>query len=88
MGPELMSDIAQNFHDSFVFDKSTLLVSNTVLVHLELAIKNTLLALTPFFLLMLLVAILAPVLLGGWVFTLNNIVPKPEKLNPIKGLTM
>jgi len=31
-------------------------------------------------------AILAPVVLGGWVFTVENLAPKMEKINPIKGV--
>jgi flagellar biosynthetic protein FlhB len=39
----------------------------------------------PFLLLLFMVALLAPMALGGWVFSPKGLVPKIGKLNPIKG---
>ena len=40
---------------------------------------------TPFLLLLFMVALLAPMALGGWVFSPKALVPKFSKLNPVKG---
>jgi flagellar biosynthetic protein FlhB len=47
---------------------------------------HALLALAPFLVLMLLVALAAPMLLSGWLFTWNALAPKFSRLNPISGL--
>ena len=40
----------------------------------------------PFLLLMTLIALVAPILLGGWSFSVKAISPKLSKLNPISGI--
>ncbi|MCW9058319.1 MAG: flagellar biosynthesis protein FlhB [Gammaproteobacteria bacterium] len=40
----------------------------------------------PFMVLMLVTALLAPMALGGWSFSVDAMAPKFEKLNPLKGL--
>jgi flagellar biosynthesis protein FlhB len=40
----------------------------------------------PFMVLMLVTALLAPMALGGWSFSVEAMAPKFEKLNPLKGL--
>jgi flagellar biosynthetic protein FlhB len=47
---------------------------------------QALLALAPFLVLMLLVALAAPLLLSGWLFTWNALTPKFSRLNPVSGL--
>lgn len=40
----------------------------------------------PFLLLMMLIALVAPLLLGGWSFSAKAMAPKASKLNPVSGL--
>ncbi len=40
----------------------------------------------PFLAVMMVSALFAPILIGGWAFSLETITPKLSKLNPIKGL--
>lgn len=40
----------------------------------------------PFFLLMVLIALVAPTLLGGWAFSAKAMAPKMSKLNPVSGI--
>ena len=47
---------------------------------------HALLALAPFLVLMLLVALAAPMLLSGWLFTWSALTPKFSRLNPASGL--
>ena len=51
----------------------------TLLVHGGLAVVPTMLALT-------ITALMAPMLLGGWVFTGKSLTPDLKKLNPLRGL--
>ncbi|MGB5211096.1 MAG: flagellar biosynthesis protein FlhB [Gammaproteobacteria bacterium] len=50
------------------------------------AIREALVVIGPFFLVLLVAAVLAPTLTGGWSFSLKPMAPKLEKLNPAKGL--
>ncbi|WP_435104287.1 flagellar biosynthesis protein FlhB [Arhodomonas sp. AD133] len=50
------------------------------------AIVQGLLVVIPFAGSMWLVNVVAPVALGGWSFSAKALAPKPEKLNPLKGL--
>lgn len=43
-------------------------------------------ALLPLAVLVMLVAAAAPVMLGGWLFSAKALQPKPQKLNPLKGI--
>ena len=42
--------------------------------------------LVPFFIVMMLAALLAPLTIGGWAFSFESLQPKLSKLNPLKGL--
>jgi flagellar biosynthetic protein FlhB len=50
------------------------------------AVQESLLVLAPFFVVVAIVAALAPVALGGWQWSPQAIAPKFSKLDPIKGL--
>jgi len=41
---------------------------------------------TPFILVMVIIALVSPVLLGGWSFSAKALAPKASKLNPISGI--
>src|SRR5699024_8685698 len=71
---------------SFRLDRSAAFDPMAPVRMLQAAIGQGLLVLAPFALLMLLVAVATPALLGGWSFNLESLLPKPEKMNPLKGL--
>jgi len=50
------------------------------------ALGRGLLIVAPFAGLMMLVALIGPVALGGWTFSAQPMIPKPEKMNPVKGI--
>lgn len=60
--------------------------SSIMLVHLASQGLSALLTLIPFFLIMLIVGLIAPALLGGWVMSAKSLEPKLSKLNPISGI--
>ena len=67
-------------------DRATIMDETLLLHHLMAAVIDALLLLTPFMIVMLLVALLAPMALGGMVFSFDQLRPKLSKLDPIKGL--
>ena len=50
------------------------------------AVYQGFLLIVPFLLVMLVTALIAPVALGGWSFSMEALSFKPDKLNPLKGL--
>lgn len=57
-----------------------------VLERLQTTILQGLWTVTPFAVLMLIVALAAPLALGGWSFSTTAMAPKLSKLNPLQGL--
>ncbi|MGZ5075575.1 MAG: flagellar biosynthesis protein FlhB [Methylobacter sp.] len=58
----------------------------TTAVHFKQAMIDGLMLIAPFFALTVFIAIVAPISLGGWIFSWEAVTPKLEKLDPIKGI--
>lgn len=71
---------------TFLFDRQQVTENGPMLKHLYGVAQKALTALLPLFLIMLVLALVAPALLGGWVASAKSLQPKLEKLNPIKGV--
>lgn len=50
------------------------------------SIKEAFLSLTPFFIILLLTALIVPAAVGGWNFSFQAVAPKMSKISPLKGL--
>jgi len=72
--------------DNFSLDREDLYEPMAMLHHLSNAIQDALWMLAPFFLILMAIAILASVSLGGLSFSMEALAPKFDKLNPIKGM--
>lgn len=72
--------------DSFALDRATLFDSRLLGTHLGAALNESLAGLAPFLILLLIASLLAPVALGGILFTAKGLVPKFSRLNPLEGL--
>ncbi|MES2013011.1 MAG: flagellar biosynthesis protein FlhB, partial [Pseudomonadota bacterium] len=68
------------FDREVAFDPIVLLIKTSDLIY------SLLIAFTPLALLIMFVAIAAPVLIGGWVFSTNALAPQFGRLNPMQGL--
>lgn len=82
MGEGLHGVIESNFR----FDREVAFDPMAPVRLLQSAIGRGLMIVAPFALLMLAVALGSSVVLGGWSFNPQGMVPKLEKLNPLKGL--
>ena len=74
------------FDWSFTVSRERIFDPGTPVRMLHQALGQGLLVVAPFALLMVLVAIAAPLLLGGWSFSGKALMPKFDKLDPIKGM--
>lgn len=86
MGSLLYEQLGMVMEQAFLFDRGIAFDSARMLAQLWLLGSKTLLALLPLFLLLAVVALIAPALLGGWLISAKSLQPQASKLNPIKGI--
>jgi len=72
--------------NNFSVSREDLYEPVAMLHHLSNAIQDALWMLAPFFLILMVIAILASVSLGGMAFSMQALAPKFDKLNPISGM--
>ena len=86
MGSSLYNNLGLMMEQAFSFERLQVSEAGPMLQNvLELG-QVALFSLLPLFAVMLLLALVAPALLGGWVVSAKAMAPKFEKLNPLKGL--
>ncbi|MBE0489546.1 MAG: flagellar type III secretion system protein FlhB [Halomonas sp.] len=86
LGPVLYDQLGMVMEQAFLFERRHALETAPMLSHaLELG-RSTLLAMLPLFLLLAVVALVAPALLGGWLISAKSLKPQLSKLNLFKGL--
>ncbi len=85
-GAGMVDGMTRVMRESFVLSSPELLYGVSPLASLLDAILSTLGRLTPFFLLVMLAAVLAPLALSGWSFSVAALAFKWDKLDPIKGM--
>nr|WP_298414433.1 flagellar biosynthesis protein FlhB [uncultured Halomonas sp.] len=85
-GTLLYDQLGTVMEQSFLFDRSIAFDSTRMLASLWTLGTNTLIALAPLFILLTVVALVAPALLGGWLISAKSLKPQASKLNPFKGL--
>ncbi|MFV2055068.1 MAG: flagellar biosynthesis protein FlhB [Thiohalomonadales bacterium] len=85
LGEALIDDLKQILRMHFVFDREFIFNSEGLATHITTAIESALIAVLPLFVVLTIVALLAPAALGGWAFSAKAFQFKPEKLDPIKG---
>jgi flagellar biosynthetic protein FlhB len=70
----------------FSLTRADIFEPTTMSKHLVGAMRETLITLLPFFLVTVVAAVLASVVLGGFSFSAEALAPKLSKLNPVKGM--
>lgn len=73
-------------HGNFTLTREDIFEPTAMLRHLTEAIWDALWMLVPFFVVLMVVAVLASISLGGLSFSAEALAPKLDKLNPIKGM--
>lgn len=82
IGRELMAMMRTEFQLS----RATIFDPGTIVQHFKQEMIDGLLLFAPFFALTVVVAIIAPISMGGWLFSWEAISPKLGKMDPIKGI--
>ncbi|MDH3452290.1 MAG: flagellar biosynthesis protein FlhB [Gammaproteobacteria bacterium] len=86
LAPGMVEQITSLFKQVYALPGARPLDNHLLLNVFSDAAFDTLIALTPFLLLVGSAAIAAPLLIGGWVLSAQQLQFKAEKLNPLKGL--
>lgn len=86
MGKMLYDQLGAVMEQAFLFERRQAMESIPMLVNaLDLG-QRTLFTMMPLFLLLAVIALVAPGLMGGWLISGKSMQPKFSKLNPIKGV--
>ncbi|PSV01102.1 flagellar biosynthesis protein FlhB [Photobacterium kishitanii] len=85
-GAGLWQHLCLVFAESLDFKRFVLMSASDIKIVLFDIFKNSLLALAPFLLVILLIGIASNSLLGGFSFTASKLAPDLKKLNPISGI--
>ncbi len=86
LGDGLVLAMQQVAHSSMALKRREIFDDHALVQKLQSAITPILDALTPFFALLILAALLAPMALGGWSFSVKVLALNWSKLNPISGM--
>ena len=86
MGDSMMHDLRQQMIQGLSFRFSREMNAMEVVSALTGSLVDSLLVVAPLFVLLMVVAFLTPLGVGGWSFSAKGFSFKPDKLNPIKGL--
>ncbi len=85
MSRSLGGSLSQMMSERFVLTREEIFDVNSMLANLGQGVAEAFLGLSPFFLLVMVAAIFSSVALGGISFSSEALVPKLEKLSPLKG---
>lgn len=66
--------------------RATIFDPTSLILHFKQAIIDGVMLIAPFLALMVFVAIITPISIGGWVFSWDAVAFKPSKMNPITGI--
>ena len=71
---------------NFNFSRDEVFDPQAMLTHLGQSMTESLMVFIPFFVIVLLAAIIGPVALGGWVMSAKSLAPKMERISPLAGM--
>ncbi len=85
-GSHISAGMAAIFTAGFVIEREALFDPNSMVLLLEQAVFNALLTVGPFLLITVVVALVAPILNGSWVFSWSALGFNWGRINPVAGL--
>lgn len=86
MGEMLYGQLGVVMEQAFLFERRHAMETTPMLANALNLGSRTLYAMLPLFLLLTVIALVAPALLGGWLVSAKSLKPQLGKLNPLKGL--
>ncbi|MDD5579454.1 MAG: flagellar biosynthesis protein FlhB [Methylobacter sp.] len=86
MGEEMGNGLIEMMRTELQVSREIIFDPASPIIHLKKVMIDGVMLIAPFIGVMVIAAIGAPLALGGWVFSLEAMTPKFEKLDPIKGI--
>lgn len=86
LGPALYAAMKQILLSEFNFTREILADPTQMPLHLINALRMALIALFPVFLATILAALLTPIMIGGWLFSLDTLALNFGRMNPANGI--
>ncbi|MFZ2403772.1 MAG: flagellar biosynthesis protein FlhB [Methylobacter sp.] len=85
-GETIGKGLLEMMRTEFQLSRATIFDPASPVLHFKQVMIDGLMLVAPFLALMVVVAIVAPISMGGWVFSWEAIAFKPSKMNPITGI--
>lgn len=85
-GEKIGHELLAMMRTEFQLSRATIFDPATIIVHFKQTMIDGVVMFAPFFALMIVVAIIAPISMGGWLFSWDAVSPKFGKMDPIKGI--
>ena len=86
MGRHIIDGLLEILQQSFVIDRAVIFDKNQLMIQFWNKITEGTWLLLPFYIILVITAIAAPLPMSGWVFSTKALVPKINRMDPIKGL--
>jgi flagellar biosynthesis protein FlhB len=87
MGSAVVGSLERMMRDALTVDRAAAFEPGQMMLRLFEGASGALLGVSPLFLVVVVVALLAPMLVSGWLFTFESLQPDFSRLNPWQGLT-
>lgn len=85
LGGYLATHMKDMMRQAFEFDKEIFIAPYFIFQHVYQLAKTGLFAVLPLLVVIAVLSIIAPLLMGGWVFSGQSLQPKFSRMNPLKG---
>jgi len=85
-GGSIAAGLSGMMSANFAFSRDEIFDPQSMLINLGHSMAESMMALIPFFIVVLLAAIIGPVALGGWVMSTKSLAPKGERISPLAGI--
>lgn len=86
IGDNFVIGLSEIMIKAFSFDRKAIFDDTMMVQYLALAIEQAFWVVLPLITILVLIAIISPMVLSGFVFSTQALAPKLEKLDPIKGM--
>lgn len=86
LGGDLMNGMERLMSSGLTLDRAVALKPELMMVRLHQSMTDVLITFLPYLAVLFIVAMAAPMLVSGWLFTFDAVAPKYSRIDPVSGL--